>query len=152
MTPLDRALTYLRSPDRRWLQLALVAFRVRRLPNKADDETYVLKSGAPIWLADSRSKRKQRAAYRALLQCRWLAPKVRNAIVRELGMSVRQEQRRGAQLQAKLWRAEINELERRMREKGEQPRGGRREAAIAHIAHRNGMTVEAFKKQLHRHK
>jgi hypothetical protein len=135
-----------------WLRLALIPFRVRRFPDRPENEQYASKYDAPIWLEDSRSKRKQRTAYRVLLQCRWLAPKVRNAIVTELGVSVRQEKLRGAQRQVKFWRAEIDELERRMREKGEQPRGGRRDAAIAKIATRNGMTVEAFKKQLQRHK
>jgi hypothetical protein len=134
-----------------WLRLALVPFRVRRSPDQADAPIW-LEDSRPIWLEDSTSKRKQQTAYRALLQCRWLAPKVRNAIVAELGISVRQARRRGAQRQARFWRAEIDELERRMREKGEQPRGGRRDAAIAHIARRHDMTVEAFKKRLQRSK
>lgn len=107
----------------RWFRLALVPFHVKRLPNKAHHKTYVSKAGAPFWLADSHSKRTQLAAYRALLQCRWLAPKVRNAIAAELGVSVREERRRSAKLQAEYWRLEIDELERRLREKGEQPHG-----------------------------
>jgi hypothetical protein len=135
-----------------WLRLALIPFRVRRLPDRADDETYVAKYSAPIWLEGNTSKHAQRTAYRALLNCRWLAPKVRNAIMAELGMSVRQGKLRSAARQAKFWRAEIDEHVRRMREKGEQPRGGARDAAIAKIATRNGMTLEAFKKRLQRHK
>jgi hypothetical protein len=150
MTPLDRALTRLRLPDRRWLRLVLVPFRVRRLPNRADGETYVSKYDASIWLEDSRSKRAQRAVYRALLQCRWLAPKVRNAIVTELGMSVRQQRRRGSAVRAKFLRAEIAEQKRRMRENGERPRGGIHDAAFRRVAKRHGTTVEALVKQLQR--
>ncbi len=135
-----------------WLRLALVPFRVRRFPDRPENEQYASKYDAPIWLEGSRSKRKQQIAYRALLGCRWLAPKVRNAIMAELGMSVRQGKLRSAARQAKFWRAEIDEHVRRMREEGEQPRGGARDAAIAKIATRNGMTVEAFKKRLQRHK
>jgi hypothetical protein len=130
----------------RLLRLALVPFRLGSLP----DDRCVVNYGAPIWLGDSRSKRKQRSVYKALLQCRWLAPKVRNAIVAELGLSVRQEQRRVAQLQADLLRAEIDEQKWRMRKNGEQHREGIHDAAMERVANRRGTTVSALVKQLQR--
>jgi hypothetical protein len=134
-----------------WLRLALVPFRVRRLPDKAADETYVSKYGPPIWLENIRSKKKQRAVYRALLNSRWLAPMVRVAIVTELGMSIRKERLRGAQVQAKFWHAEIDEIVRRMRENGDKPQhGSRRQAAVTRIADRDGISVEALEQRLKR--
>jgi hypothetical protein len=76
-----------------WLRPALVPFFVKRLAGKADHRRYVSRYGAPIWIDDRADKDAQRIAYRALLGAQWLAPKVRAAIVRELGMDVRQEQR-----------------------------------------------------------
>jgi hypothetical protein len=94
--------------------------------------------------------RAQRTVYWALLRFRWLAPKVLNAIVTELGMSVRQEKRRGAQRQAKYLQAEIAEQKRRMRENGERPQGGIHDAAVARVAKRRGRTPDALVQQLKR--
>ena len=131
------------------MRLALVPFRVRRLPDKAADETYVSKHGPPIWVENSRSKKKQRTVYWALLNSPWLAPKVRVAIVTELGMSIRKERLRLAPVQAKFWQAEIDEIVRRMR-KNKPQHGSRRAAAIAHIAERDGISVEALEQRLKR--
>ena len=46
----------------------------------------------------------------------------------------------------------IEERKQAMRAQRQRPRGGRHEAAIEEIAHRQGMTVAALKKRLQRYK
>jgi len=93
--------------------------------------------------------------YEALLKVRGLAPKVYNAVMRELGRSPRVEKMRYEHGRTRLIRARINERKIRMRKNNERPRGGVHEAALAEEAEELGMTVAALKgrlrkKRLHR--
>ena len=120
-----------------WRRLALVSFRVRRSePDKVGEGAYESKRKPPILINNiNASKKVQRAVFEALLQNQWLAKPIRNAIVRELGMSVRGEQRRVSLLQDKFLRAEIDERVRLLKASGEgQPHGGYRDAAIEYVS------------------
>jgi hypothetical protein len=100
---------------------------------------------------DTADEAEQRRVYEALLELRWLAPKIRVEIMRVLGRSQRAqatEIRRGATVMCKL---EVNEVAARMRANGERPpRGDIRTAAIEEVAARIGMKPEALAKRLQR--
>src|SRR5947207_14530226 len=63
----------------------------------------------PVLMAYVDDEATQKRFYETLLKLPWLAPKVRNAIVRELGRSQR----------TWTWRHEVSEVEARMRPNGE---------------------------------
>jgi hypothetical protein len=145
-----------------------------------DDHRYLVTCDSPIWIADiatecvdkdaphkraayaaflqmpedSTSEAVQRtmqhATYAALLQIPWLSQSVRNAIVHELGMSPRVEQRRVNHIQARIFQEVIDEIKRRMRKAGERPQGGVHEAAVGKAAKVFDMSVDALKQQLAR--
>jgi hypothetical protein len=79
---------------------------------------------------------------------RGLAPKVRDAVMRELGLSPREVKvilERGRTLAI---RENINERKTWMRENNERPRGGVHEAAIAEETKELGMTPAVLKGRL----
>jgi len=61
----------------------------------------------------------QKRFYEALLKLPWLAPEVRNAIMRELGRSQREEVVRTEKARTWALRHEVREVEARMRANGE---------------------------------
>ena len=87
-----------------------------------------------------------RDLYRALLKVRGLAPKVRNAIMRELGRSQRVENMRYEHGRTRAIRARINERKEALKKKGR--RGSLYEAALAEEAKELGLTVAALKGRL----
>lgn len=88
--------------------------------------------------------------YTELLRLDWLSPKLRNAIMREAGISPRKrDQEREAGRTSALW-MEVKKREDKIRKAKERPRGGAHEAAISAIAQEQGMTVEALKKRFQR--
>ena len=89
-----------------------------------------------------------RELYEALLKVRGLAPKVHNAIMRELGRSQRVENMRYEHRRTLAIRERINERKIRMRKNNERPRGGVHEAALAEEAEELGITVAALKGRL----
>ena len=108
--------------------------------------------GQPI-LVENETER--RDLYWALLKIKWLAPKVRNAIMRELGRSQRLENMHYEHSRTLAIRARINERKNLIKKKNERPRGGVYEAALAEVAKEQGVTVAALKgrllkKRLHR--
>ena len=60
----------------------------------------------------------QKRFYETLLKLPWLAPKVRNAIMRELGHSQREEDVRIEKARTWTLRHEVSEVEARMRGEG----------------------------------
>jgi hypothetical protein len=88
-----------------------------------------------------------RDLYEALLKV-GLAPKVHNAIMKELGRSQRAERMRYEHSRTLAIRARINERKIRMRKNNERPRGGVHEAALVEEAEELGMTVAALKGRL----
>jgi hypothetical protein len=90
--------------------------------------------------------------YKALLEIDWLPANLRSAILRELGSSLRKQNRGFKQGETLALRHMINEAKARMRKQGERKKGGIHDAAVAEIAEGTGFTVEALRKQLQRHK
>ncbi len=89
-------------------------------------------------------KAEWRRFYEALLELPWLAPRVRVEVMRTLGRSKRAEDanyERGRSLTMMCWM--VNQRKALLEKKGERPRGGAHEAAIAEIASEQGMTVAA---------
>jgi hypothetical protein len=84
--------------------------------------------------------------YEALLKVRGLAPKVHNAIMRELGRSQRVENMHYERGRTLLIRARINERKEALKKKGR--RGSLYEAALAEEAKELGLTVAALKGRL----
>ena len=89
-----------------------------------------------------------RDLYKALLKVRGLAPKIYNAIMRELGRSQRVEKMHYEHRRTLAIRARINERKILMRKNNERPRGGVHEAALAEEAKKEGITVSALKGRL----
>lgn len=92
----------------------------------------------------------RKAFYNSLLQLSWLAPEVRRAIMKVLGRSYpayKADFNHGA---AVMLRHLIAKEKARI--KGERPRDGVHEAAVTEVARRQGMTGDALKKRLQRHR
>jgi len=93
----------------------------------------------------------QKRFYEALLKLPWLAPEVRNAIMRELGRSQREEDVRIEKARTWALRHEVREVEARMRANGERPpRGDIHTAAVEEVAGTADMKPEALMKRIQR--
>ena len=93
----------------------------------------------------------QKRFYEALLKLPWLAPEVRNAIMRELGRSQREEDVRIEKARTWTLRHEVSEVEARMRANGERPpRGDIHTAAVEEVAGIADMKPEALMKRIQR--
>jgi len=93
----------------------------------------------------------QKRFYEALLKLPWLAPKVRNAIMWELGRSQREEDVRIEKARTWTLRHEVSEVEARMRANGERPpRGDIHTAAVEEVAETADMKPEALMKRIQR--
>jgi hypothetical protein len=101
--------------------------------------------GQPILV---KNETELRDLYEALLKVRGLAPKVRNAIMRELGRSQRVENMHYERGRTLAIRPRINERKNLMKKKNERPRGGIHDAAVAEVAKEHGLTVAALKGRL----
>ena len=87
----------------------------------------------------------QKRFYETLLKLPWLAPKVRNAIMWELGRSQREEDVRIEKARTWTWRHEVSEVEARMRPNGERPpRGDIHTAAVEEVAETADIKPEAL--------
>jgi hypothetical protein len=107
--------------------------------------------GRPV-LIDLADEDEQQRFYKALLNMPRLSPKVRTAVLAELGMpSPQKEKASHHRARALAYRWNIEQEVARMKASGEKPRGGIREAAIAHEADRVGMEPPTLKQYLHRH-
>jgi hypothetical protein len=93
----------------------------------------------------------QKRFYETLLKLPWLAPKVRNAIMRELGHSQREEDVRIEKARTWTLRHEVSEVEARMRANGERPpRGDIHTAAVEEVADTADIKPEALMKRIQR--
>ena len=93
----------------------------------------------------------QKRFYEALLKLPWLAPEVRNAIMRELGRSHREEDIRIEEARTWTLRHEVSEVEARMRANGERPpRGDIHTAAVEEVAETADIKPEALMKRIQR--
>jgi hypothetical protein len=115
-----------------------------------DAVTFEFRRNVFMW---SGTPAKERAAfYRSLLKISWLPPKVRRAIMSELGLSLRVQNREVEEAVSMALLQLIANEKVRLKENGERPQGGISDAAVAEIAHTQSMTVEAMKKRLQRHR
>jgi hypothetical protein len=97
-------------------------------------------------MTDDANETQRKDFYEAVLKIHWLAPKVRNAVMRELGRSqlaVNVARERGRTLAI---RARIDERKEALKKKGQ--RGGLYEAALSEEAKELGMTAAALKGRL----
>jgi hypothetical protein len=95
-----------------------------------------------------------RTLYESLLAISYppLAPEIRNALMKVLGRSPRR-QKAAVNLAVAATLQHLIDVEKaRMKKEGKQPRGGRHEAALSEVAHQQGMTVDALKKRIQRHR
>jgi hypothetical protein len=93
----------------------------------------------------------QKRFYETLLKLPWLAPKVRNAIMRELGRSQRGEYVRIEKARTWTLRHKVSEVEARMRANGERPpRGDIHTAAVEEVAETADIKSEALMKRIQR--
>jgi hypothetical protein len=122
-----------RTPPGNWL--AATVTRLRLLIGKGADEA-----------------EQKRRFYEALLHIPWLPSRFRSAILKELGSSLRKQQRDFKRVETLALRFMINEAKARMQKQGRRERGGIHDAAVREIAQMVGMTPEALTKQLQRHK
>ena len=129
--------------------IAIVDAKIAYDPAKRKTETLTYRR--IIAMTHAANKDEQKRLYEALLELPWLAPKVRSAVMQELGFSKRDQNRKVAQAQAAVMHRMIELCEARMRQKGERPRGGIHDAAVAEVAKRQNMSVEALTKLLYRH-
>jgi hypothetical protein len=113
-------------------------------------ETYTFDWKRTILMDWAKSAEEQKRCYESLLAIRWLAPAVRNAVLKQLGRSRQAEKRGIAHARAETLRFMIDKVEARMRKDRERPRGGIDAAALAEIADGQGMTVEALTRSLTR--
>jgi hypothetical protein len=107
-------------------------------------------SGRPILMVGDADAGEQALFYNALLEIPWLAPKVRRAIMAELGLSLREQNTKIERARTLTLRHMISEAEVRMRKNRERPRGGIHGAAVEEVAGRVGMTVDALEKRFQR--
>ena len=104
-----------------------------------------------IAMTHAANKDEQKRLYEALLELPWLAPNLRSAVMKELGLSKRDRNRKIAEARAAVMHKMIEDCEAHMRQKGERPRGGIHDAAVAEVAKRQDMSVAALTKLLYRH-
>jgi hypothetical protein len=90
----------------------------------------------------------RRAFYQALLDIEWLPSKIHSAVMSELGLSLQKRKSDIEEARTLTLNLLVDECKARMRENGEQPRGGIHDSAVAEIAARHGMTAEALKQAL----
>jgi hypothetical protein len=91
-------------------------------------------------------------ALEMLLWQRWLPPRVRRAVMAELGRSLQRENRDRESRRTELARVWILAIEGRMRRDRIQPRGGVHCAAVEAVAQEMQLTVEALRQRLKRRK
>ncbi|MGO9401741.1 MAG: hypothetical protein ACLP19_28470 [Xanthobacteraceae bacterium] len=124
------------SGKKRWMRPALVPFVVKRLPTVvAGTIGTAVEAEAPIALEDDASEEQQRALYEGLISISWLAPKVRAAVLKELGSSVSQYKAS----RARVLRMAIADL----KERGLPPG-----SAVAHVAKIEGTSEKALKQRV----
>jgi hypothetical protein len=114
------------------------------------EETFTFGWPRTIFMQWTNSADEQKRCYESLLAIPWLAPAVRSAVLNELGRSRQAEKRGIAHARAVTLRFRIDQVKARMRKDGEPPRGGIHAAALAEVAEKLNITVEALTRGLTR--
>ena len=105
-----------------------------------------------VFMDANTSKGERKRFYESLLEIKWLSPKVRYAVMGELGLSLRKQKRDYQEGRTAALRHMVNEAKARMRNNGERPPEGIHNAAVLEVAGRQGMTVPGLKKLFQRYK
>ena len=103
-----------------------------------------------ILLSRTSRAEEQKRFYKSLLELPWLAPKVRYAIMRELGLSKREVNRGIEHARATTIYLLVEEEKVRLRQKGERPHGGVHTAAVTEVADRLGISPKGLENRLER--
>ena len=103
-----------------------------------------------IFFSNNSSKEEQERLYRSLLKLSWLAPEIRYAVMRTLGLSKRDSDKEVERARCVTLYLMIEEHKERLKRNGKRLRGGIGDAAVTEVAKRLGITDEALKKRLER--
>ena len=106
----------------------------------------------PSILMDPATAEERKLFYEALLQLKWIAPKVRYAVMYELSRDLRKEKTQINRAVTITMQIEVAEVEASMRKNEERPSKGTtiRGAAIDEVAERHGLDFDTLKKQFER--
>ncbi len=94
----------------------------------------------------------KRAFYEALLKIQWLPSAIQRPVMQLLGQSLRKHKRSFEDGRTVALEFLVKERKAQMRANGERPQGGIHDAAVAHVATRQGMSPEALKQRITRRK
>ena len=94
----------------------------------------------------------QKAELEALLKQPWPPPRVRLAVMVELGRSLQRENRDQGDGRTAILQVMISAFEAQLRRDRIRPRGGVHRAAVARVAQYAGMSPESLKRRFARHK
>lgn len=108
-------------------------------------------TGRPTLVGGNENGEEKKSFYEALLKISWLPPKIRRAVMNELGLSLRAKNNDFNHGMLLVLRLSIAEEKERLKNAGERPRGGIHEAAMQNVA-RRGLKVETLKKRLQNRK
>ena len=105
-------------------------------------------------LVDLADKDERRTFYEALLELKRLSPKVRLAVMKELGRSQRAQTVKNAEAVTVMLEVMIAKREAQIRKNGKRPQGSvsAHEEAVADVADAQGVDAETLKKRLVRHR
>jgi hypothetical protein len=96
------------------------------------------------------SKDDRKLFLQSLLEIAWLPSSVRGAVMTELGLSLRKQNRKTEEVVTTTLRVLITEREQFLRANGKPPRGDIHQAAVADVAKAQSMTVEALEQRIKR--
>jgi hypothetical protein len=114
-----------------------------------DNITFKIRKRIDIW--DGNSEDERNAFCEALLKISWLPAKIRRAVMAELGLSLRAENRKINQARATMLQALIAKRKVQMRKNGDRPSGGIHEAAVEETAHEQGIKIPTMKQFIRRY-
>ena len=103
-----------------------------------------------VYMYGDNSEEDQKRFYAALVKLPWLAPPIRRAIMKELGLSIQAQNREIEQARMVTASYLIKEESARLRRNGERPRGGSYDEAVTTIAERLGMSSAALTRAISR--
>jgi hypothetical protein len=105
-----------------------------------------------VQIGNKNTAAERRQFYQLLLKIDWLPSPLRRVVMAELGLSLRDQNRRIKEAEAITLRQLVKEREQAMRAQEQRPQGGIHEAAATEITVQRGMTPDALKQRLRRSK
>jgi hypothetical protein len=103
-----------------------------------------------IFLGKDSSREEQERLYKSLLELPWLAPSIRYAVMRELGLSKRDRDREVERGRCLTIYLQIEERKAYLKRNGTRLHGGIHATAIADIAEQLGVSAKGLEKRLER--